>query len=461
MKEHIRQIIEENQLLNDKQPIIIAVSGGSDSIALLHILSSLYPSLKRIAVYIDHGLRPHEVAAEKLLVEQQAMSLAATFVSQEIDVASAHKQQKCSLEEIARKLRYKALETIRRKYQAQATAVGHTSDDQAEEVLLRLIRGSGSAGLGGMAMQNGVIIRPLLQESKKSLRKYLQRHSISYCEDSSNNDTRFLRNKIRQDLLPHLEQEYNGSIRKTLLQTASILQEENKFLKRECDALFKKLCSATHNSISLSLSPFSPIPLAIQRRIIEKICWQLGVKPSFPHITALLALAEGQTGTEIHLAKGLRAIKERDTILFHFPATATGYRGPAVPEKTFPPHPIPSPGRYTIQEIGYKLTIKYLTYNKELLREKDNLLLDSEKILFPLLLRQHRDGESFHPLGSPGRKKIARFLTDQKISGLEKANYPVLVQGTIILAVMGLRINHHYRIREKTKTCIQLQWRKI
>lgn len=460
MKKRIQQLLRENDLISTQQAIVVAVSGGSDSVALLHLLSALHPDNECIAVYIDHGLRPLETGTERNLVQALAKALSATFVTLTVDVAGEQQAKKCSIEEAARQLRYQALEKVREQHKGQCIAVGHTSDDQAEEVLLRLIRGSGSAGLSGMAIQNDFIIRPLLHESKETLRTYLNRQNIAYCEDSSNSDLRFLRNKIRHDLLPHLEQEYNNSIRTTLIQTAAILDEENKLLDKLTDKVFQSSCLVNQEQLLLDYSRLLQEPIAIQRRIFEKICWQLSAKPSFKQIASLLDLTLSQNGTEIHLAQGLRAIKQQKSILFYYPVKEAGYRGSAILRKNFEAITIPTPGTYSVPELGYELTIRQEDFSAELLSQKNIQTLDNSDIPFPLTLRHHNDGETFHPLGSPGSKKISRFLTDQKIDATEKTNFPLLLADRSILAVVGLRIDHAYRTQANSSTCLQLQWKK-
>lgn len=460
MKNRIRQIIHAHTLVESDQAIVIAVSGGSDSVALLHILSTLYPDHTRIAVYIDHGLRPRETDAEKKLVQELAASCSAKFIAIPLDVTAEQKAAKCSLEEAARNLRYQALETIRNEYNAQCIAVGHTRDDQAEEVLLRLIRGSGSAGLGGMAYKRDYIIRPLLQQSKIELRHYLKAHSLAYCEDSSNKDTRFLRNRIRHHLLPSLKRDYNSSMEQTLIQTASILHEENRLLEDITDAVFQRVCTTGREKLTLALAKFAQEHIAIQRRIVEKICWQMSAKPSFKQISALQNLLHSPNSSEIHLARGLRAIKQQGTILFHYPVKETGYRGSAIAPRTFSPVTIKGPGTTRIPELGYELKLKKTVCRDAVTHQKDTLLLDSSSVSFPLTLRRHNQGERFQPLGSGGSKKIARFLTDQKIPATDKTEYPVLLAGTTVLAVAGLRIDHKFRVRSSSTECLQLHWLK-
>ncbi len=451
----------QNELVNNEQAIVIAISGGSDSVALLHVLSALYPENKRIAVYVDHGLRPLETPAEQKLVEALANECSATFVALTIDVTKEQKERKCSLEEAARNLRYQALEKIREQYHAQCIAVGHTSDDQAEEVLLRLIRGSGSAGLSGMAVKKGFILRPLLHESKETLREYLSKHKLSYCEDSSNSDLRFLRNKIRHDLLPNLEQNYNPSMRATLIQTAAILTEENRLLDSLTEKVFQQSCITNKEQLTLDLSTINSEDIAIKRRLFEKVCWQMSAKPSFKQISSLLNLANLHNSSEIHLANGLRAIKQEQIILFHYPTNEPGYRGSGVPLRSFATITIPGPGTYPVPELGFELQLRQTAFDESMLQQTDIQILDNTSVSFPLTLRHHFDGETFHPLGSPGSKKISRFLTDQKIASTEKTIFPVLLANKTIIAVPGLRIDHSCRIRANSSTCLQLQWKKV
>lgn len=461
MKNRILQLLNFNELIRSNLPIVVAVSGGSDSVALLHILSSFFPETQRIAVYIDHGLRPEESPAEKEFVRKIAAKCSAIFVSVAVDVIHEQKKNHSSLEEEARNLRYNALETIRRQYNGQCIAVGHTADDQAEEVLLRLIRGSGSAGLGGMAIKNKNIIRPLLQITKEDLRDYLKEKNIDFCEDSSNADPRFLRNKIRQHLLPILEEDYNRSMRQTLVQTASILREENNLLDSIADTVFQKIVSGNIQNLVIDSPSLCKEHIAIQRRIFEKICWQMTARPSFKQITSLLNLSHATNNSELHLANGLRAFKQQDTILFHYPSQASGYRGSAIPNTHFSPLTIPSPGKYLVPELGHELLLELRPCPEEKVQRPNTLLLDASQIRFPLILRRHNNGESFHPLGAPGTKKISRFLTDQKIPAIDKAKYPVLFSADTVLAIAGLRIAHHFRITENSKQCLQMQWRSM
>ena len=318
--------------------MIVGVSGGPDSVALLHILCSVLPQVRFVAVYVDHGLRPTETGAEIELVQTLTGQLQAGFELIAVDVNTTAKKNKTSIEETARVLRYEALEAMRRQHQGTAIAVAHTADDQAEELLIRLIRGSGRKGLSGMQAKSGQIIRPLLHESKETLLHYLQNQQIPFCIDSSNLERTYLRNRVRLDLLPYLRNNFNQSIKQTLLQTAQILQDEEALLEEMADKAWHQSVKiiaiqpvgteSPPHSIQIHTKEFCRFHPALQRRILEKCCWQMEARPQFRQIALLLDLLHtGQTGAEIHLSQGLRAHKTRENVIFSYPVGKCSYRG--------------------------------------------------------------------------------------------------------------------------------------
>jgi tRNA(Ile)-lysidine synthase len=318
--------------------VMVAVSGGPDSVALLHILCSTLLQVRFIAVYVDHGLRPAETGAEIELVQALTRQLQAGFELVTVDVKGTARQNGTSIEETARTLRYQALEAMRLQYRGTAIAVAHTADDQAEELLIRLIRGSGRKGLSGMQFQNDRIIRPLLLESKDTLLHYLQAQQIPFCIDSSNLERAYLRNRVRLDLLPYLQEHFNKSINQTLLQTGQILQDEEALLEEMADNAWQQVARKVEtqpitpetppHSIQINTKEFCTCHPALQRRILEKCCWQMEARPQFRQIALLLDLLHtGQTGAQIHLSQGLRAHKTRQDVIFSYPVGKRSYRG--------------------------------------------------------------------------------------------------------------------------------------
>jgi len=461
------RIIHDNLIKYD-ETVIVGVSGGPDSICLLHILFQLNMNLRVVVVYVDHGLRPEETEYEKRLVAKQAYELGAIYETVTVNVHERKKKNKISMEEAARMVRYEALEEVRKRYKASSICVGHTADDQAEELLIRLIRGSGRTGLGGMKSRKGLIIRPLLAERKETLIDYLRKQNISYCQDSSNLDRSFLRNRIRLDLLPYLQENYNPSISETLIQTCKILQSEDHFLNRLTEESFKQIVHFDHGiklgdtlpcpkTAHIQVKTFQQCDKAVGRRILEKLCWQMEARPSFRVIDQLLNLIHrGQNGSEVHLEKGLRAMKTGNTVTFSHPAGIKAYRGRGVRYPTVHKE-IEKVGKYPFPALDRILSLTICSYTPELL-QSSTLMVDAESITFPLLLRSYHAGEKFRPLGSPGRKKIGRFLSDQKIPKDKRPTYPVLLSGNRIIAVIGLQIDDDFRVSESTRNVLLIDW---
>lgn len=320
-------------LLASAQTVIIGCSAGPDSMALLHVLCALSPKLAvtPAAVYVDHGLRPEETGRERDLVESRAAALDIAFHYRRVDVVREAEDRKISIEHAARELRYRVFERLASDYPAARIAVAHTADDQAEEVLLRLIRGTGRAGLAGMkTIRDNLIIRPFLTRSKAELLAYLERYDIPWLEDSSNLETRFLRNRLRLEVIPDLAR-INPGISETLRRTAGILQDEELALDRLTGEAWQELviCDSPGTAeFSIRLPGFLALEKAIQRRLLEMVFIRMSARPQGEKIEQAIHLAAaGETGARLHFSRGLRLKKERGRLLFSYPAGQVPARG--------------------------------------------------------------------------------------------------------------------------------------
>jgi len=494
LEKEILAFIRNRELITAQDgTVIVAVSGGPDSICLLHLLARMTKQLNitLVATYVNHGLRPHETDQEQELVRDTAEKLHCSYELGTVDVPEHAASRHLSVEHAARILRYDFLEAVAEKYGADKIALAHTADDQAEEIMLRLIRGTGRTGLAGMmTIRHGKYIRPLLSTGKEQLLDYLHQNNIAYAQDSSNLQRIYLRNKIRLDLLPYLAREFNPNIRQTLLQTANILQDEeillNEMTEQACREIFFETEAQPGNNAAptvatekekerkaeeflpqtLDLALFFKHPRAVQRRVLEKACWRMGNKPYARQIEQLLQLAlQESSGGRLHLANGLRAHKLSNRLHFSYPVGRVARRGDLSTETADHSHfeyEITGPGTWRLDHFGLTLQVSFLerTAVDPMGPEENSECLDLDRITFPLTIRTPQPTDRFIPIGSPGRKKISRFLIDQKVERHLRRNIPVLVSDNTVIALLGLRIDHRFRVTPATRRIMQITWQR-
>ncbi|MCI5167715.1 MAG: tRNA lysidine(34) synthetase TilS [Candidatus Electrothrix sp. GM3_4] len=333
--------LTESCLVAQGSKIIIAVSGGPDSMALLHLLAEArkHFELSLTAVWVNHGLRPEETPAEERTVLAATKRLEVACVRHRVDAASSATEQGISLEHAARDLRYATLRATAREVGAEYIAVAHTADDQAEEILLRLLRGSGREGVSGMRMRSRDLIRPLLNIDKKALLVWLTEQEIASCFDSSNDDLRFLRNRVRHQLLPFLEEHFEQGIKKSLRKTAdslavdedllaSLTAEAERKTTSELSSLDEPNDSPKSSKMQLLRAPFCALHSALQRRVVEHLLWKIGGRAGYDHILLVIKAAEsGRTNSELHLGRGLRVGVFRERLEFSYPVGQKAWRG--------------------------------------------------------------------------------------------------------------------------------------
>lgn len=340
LEPRFRQLCQSGVLPVTGRRIVVGVSGGIDSMALVHLLAGVRDefALTLMAAYIDHGLRPGETPAEWECVRAAADRMGIESARRFVDVRGTAAQQKISLEHAARQLRYQALAELGRAWGGELLAVAHTADDQAEELLLRLLRGGGRRALSGMRICSGTLVRPLLSFRKAELTAYLAENAIVHCHDSSNDDLRHLRNRVRHELLPLLEQRFDPGVRQSLLKTGDILAEEEDFFSQLVARHWEEIVSVDaeeengKEGVRLARAPFRLLHSALQRRLTEQILIHLGGRAAYEQIMAVLEAARGgQPGNELHLSGGLRVRVEREALLFSYPLGKGPWRGRLVP----------------------------------------------------------------------------------------------------------------------------------
>ncbi len=464
----VEETIRCEGLLVAGERCVVAVSGGPDSMALLQVLAQLATALdlSLVVAHVDHGLRPEEAEAEARLVQEAAQALGFACECGRVEVAACAREQGLSREHAARNLRYGFLAEVAARHRATKIAVAHTADDQAEEILLRLIRGTGRAGLTGMArLRDGLVIRPFLEIAKEEILRYLAAENIPYCLDSSNRERIYLRNRIRLDLLPYLQEHFNPNIGNSLRETAAILQGEEELLAGMASQAYAQVVEEDRGGpagLTIQLADFSCQPLALRRRILETACWHMDCRPSFRQIAQLLILAEtGTEGAGLHLARGLRVVKAEGWLSFRYPQGRQAVRGnlsAAGTEEVSFFRALPGPGEYFLEAIGAMVTLRLLDALPEgwEAQASKTLYCDAGKVFFPLVARSFQAGDRFHPLGAPGRKKVGDFFTDQKIPPSQRRRIPLLADQEGIIAILGMRPDQRAGIGPGTRRILSV-----
>ncbi len=299
--------------------LVIAVSGGADSMALADGVAQLFGEdyCQPYVLHVEHGLRGDEALADAELVRKFCEAKGLPFTCVHVDVNAYANLHKLSTEEAARKLRYAALEEQAQILQADFIVTAHHSDDQAETVLLKLLRGAGTEGLSGMQVRSGKILRPFLHLTREHLECYCALQNISYCYDSTNDDLHYTRNKIRRELLPYLEKNYNPAIKKALVQSAEILQEDDACLNQMAQEKFQVLANCTDAGVILKVSKWEEVPAALRKRILRQAYFLAGGKElGYRHTEALDVLCLRKTsGKYLKLPQKMIASYNRGKLL--------------------------------------------------------------------------------------------------------------------------------------------------
>lgn len=450
--------IHTHAMLSGGEKVLIGLSGGPDSTCLLSILHGLRDTfrLSLHALYVDHGMRPGETPREIDFCTHLCKNLDIPFTVRTVDVKAFVKAERINTQDGARQLRYKALEEVAYETGAQKVAVGHTADDQAETVLMHLIRGAGTTGMAGIPPVRKYIIRPLIQVERTSIVEYLKEKNIGHIIDSSNVYGDYTRNRIRRTLIPAIR-EVNPAIIETLSKTAAIFRDEERYFEvLVTKALMKLISRKTDARIELFLSPLEAMDKVIMRRVLRRAIDATrdlrGI--GFVHIESVIELIrKGTPGDRLYLPGGIRAIKEYATLMLT-----------SEPPVKMGTYSLPVPGELVLKEAGVYLKASISTED-ESHHDGKNIsdiwktlgLFDADKLTFPLDIRPRKAGDYFYPSGFGKRKKLQDFFVDLKIPRDERERVPLIISGEDIIWIVGYRGDERYKATEKTIRVVKIE----
>ena len=443
--DRIKKTIQEYKLLEKKDKILIAYSGGADSTGLLALLLELREawSFKIFLGHFNHKLRQSADEDEQFVRRTAEKYSLPLFVGSK-DVRSYARAKKLNIEEAGRELRYDFLKKTAHNIGGAKIATGHTMTDQAETFMMRLMRGSGLRGLGGIfPLVESTIVRPLIQVERQDIEAYLKEKGIEFRIDESNLDRRFLRNKIRLDLIPYIKQNFEPEIVSSLGRIASIIREEESLLGKIAGEKAKRAISKKKNRISLEAKPLSSLPRAMARRIVRDFISELKGNlraVSFDDVESVLGLKEGK---EFPLRKDHVLRREKDQIFL---------KG-KIPPKIRYEYKWEGKVPLEIKELKLKFEGKKIRRGKSLpddFDDKTSAFLDLSKLKFPLVVRNRREGDRYRPLGAPGQKKLKEIMRAKGIPLSERERRPVFFSGDNIVWVLGLPVSEKFKVEKGT-----------
>jgi tRNA(Ile)-lysidine synthase len=424
--------------------VLVAVSGGPDSVALLHLLARLRPELGLdlgVAHY-DHGLRGEDSRADADFVAELAQELEVPCHRGGGAVRDAARRGKISLQMAARKLRLQFFRDTCRRHSYAKLALGHTADDQVELFWLRLLRGAGLEGLKGMwpATSEG-LVRPLLAVGKAVILAWLDQEALSYRVDASNLNRVYLRNRVRLDLLPYLTRSYNPRLAQTIWRTQSILQEDERLLARDTAAAWDRLVhKLAEDCFALDLDRFFRLEPGLQRRVLRAGVVKLGAEVALtaPQVESLMALARSaRSGGLICLGENVQVARAGATLHIMRALPAPSLEATRLPEC---PVEVDSPAGWSWQ------------LSRRTCRPGDPwpppevAWLNPDRVSLPLTARFWQPGDRFWPQGAPGPKKLQDFMVDAKIPRWLRSHIPLVASGGEIVWVAGLRVAEPVRL---------------
>ncbi len=466
----VRQTISDHQMYTRGDSVLMAVSGGPDSVALAHVLLTLAAeySLKPAIAHLNHGLRGAASDRDAEFVVSFARQLGVPIYTEKIDVLAYQQSRRLSLEEAGRRVRYDYFETISTKYGYNKIALGHHGDDNAELVLINLLRGSGPLGLSGIApVRGGKIVRPLIRLRRSEIIDYLAEKHLPYITDESNIDPMHKRNRIRHYLIPELQTSYNPKIIEALNRLGEITRAEDQWIDKALESDFKQCVSfRTDQQISLSLPLLNQLPKAVKRRIVRKAI--LVVKNDLRritllHVDAILNLCEiGRTSGRLNLpddvlvkkdtaaltiAKRISAEKRQEDRKLQTCSADYQYRIPAV-------------GTTYIKEAHASINICEIDAGDvpDIGKTEAHIAyFDQDRLLFPLLVRNQRPGDRFSPLGLRGTQKVKRYFINYKITPAQRKKCPLLLSDGNIIWIAGHRIDNAVKVSPQTRRVLKAE----
>ena len=462
----VRRFIAEHDLARPETRVVVALSGGSDSVALAHVVRGLAAAGELAAAglaHFNHQLREAADDDERFCV-RLAESFGWPIYTEREDVRARARRERRSIEDAARTARHAFFARAREHFGADAVALGHTRDDQAETFLLRLLRGAGPRGLAAMHPRNGIIVRPLLECRRAELRGYLAERHAPFVDDESNADVSIPRNRVRLELLPLLEQRFNPAIVDVLADQAELARAEWLWMIEE--SVKSEVGSLKTSEFRLQSSKLQALPLALRRVVLWRAMTEMsGGRPvSFDHVRSALDLLSSPEAGSVDVPG--HVVERAGTSLVLRKRDRAG-RGAIDPEVNLFEYPLSIPGEVPLPLAGCVLTAEpgpVATPGAGTAAPADRTVAVVRRDLCggALRVRNRRPGDRFRPVGVGGRKKLQDYFVDRKVARQSRDQVPLVVdEANRIVWVAGFGIDEAFRVTDPAQAVIILRLKHL
>lgn len=443
------KFIKKERLILPGERVILAVSGGADSVAMMHALKSINSELKAefIVVYLNHMLRSEAVKEGPVVCEvAKKLNMECWFESR--DVLKYKKRNKgLSLEEAARIVRYRFFEDAFEKFKADKIATAHHLSDLTENFFIRLFRGSGIGGLVGMSPISGKYIKPFLLFDEKTILEYVTIKRLSFFEDKTNNDIRYVRNKVRHILIPTIKNEFCHNIEESIFKITQILRKYQKLVHNNVQKIFEKSFLDENGNVSFYLRDLVDEDELLLSEVVKEIFRRFSIEISSVKIESVVNLIEKKGEGELNLGKSVYALKSRKKLSIG--SKPQPFRWDAIK--------IDVPSKVKVKKLQMEINAFVKDYDGYLGDGKKSVVLDADKVKFPLFLRAPKSGERIIPLGMHGHKKVLSILKDRKVPVLLRRQFPVIFQADDrILWIIGIAMSDEFKVTSKTRKVLVL-----
>jgi tRNA(Ile)-lysidine synthase len=445
--EKVRQTIKTHCLLAKGERILVGCSGGLDSVVLLHALHGLTEyEFELYPVYVNYGLRPEENRREFELLQEISRRWGLSFREVKVDLPQRLREKPDSLQLIAREERYRIFAELRREFDATKIALAHHADDQAETLLFRIVRGTGPDGLEGIPIRRGAIIRPLLEVDRATILAYAKEYDLKWVEDSSNRKLVYVRNRVRHELLPLLERDFNPRVRAALLRLGGLAGEQRQLLESLAQSEAERLVKTEPGRAGIELQGFVALHPALQYGLLKLTL--AGFEPPVNlESTALIRLRERIVHQNVNLK---RSDLHRKAVVSYESGRIWFGAAPERVRTCWQSYPLPLKDRTTVPETGFSFEVNTVAETPAwpvVPVDEAYFRLDNASDL-PLAVRFWRPGDSFQPLGGSGRQKLQDFFTDHKVARPQRHKIPLVVTADDrIVWVADWRLSEEFKVQ--------------